>query len=139
MRDTYVFEYLNENDFKVKERSLKKYNSLAYKKLVFTYYKKLKTGEFVGNIIDTNKLNGTISYELKLPTDELFKKVHGEIRLHYSVYKDKNIILLTNLTPEGIFKEGHQAELGAYKGVMISKSNPNKDIFKIDLLNYLEK
>ena len=42
MKDNYVFEYLNENDFKIKERTIRKYNMLAYKKLVFDYYLKLK-------------------------------------------------------------------------------------------------
>ena len=32
---SYVVEYLNENEFKKIERSLKKYNMLAYKKLYF--------------------------------------------------------------------------------------------------------
>ena len=81
----------------------------------------------------------TKSYELKLPTDELFAKVHGEIRLHYTVYSDKHIILLTNITPDGILDEGHRAELSTYKGVMISKANPEKDMFKINLLNMLQK
>ena len=69
----------------------------------------------------------------------MFVKVHGEITLHYVVYTDKNIILLTNITPEGILEEGHRAELTAYKGVMISKQNPEKDMFKINLLNMLQK
>ena len=70
---------------------------------------------------------------------ELFAKVHGEIILHYTVYTEKNIILLTNITPEGILDEGHRAELSTYKGVMISKKNPEKDMFKINLLNMLQK
>ena len=78
------------------------------------------------------------SYELVLPTDEMFVKVHGEIKLHYTVYEDKNIVLLTNITPEGILEEGHRAELTAYKGVMISKANPEKDMFKINLLNMMQ-
>ena len=86
-----------------------------------------------------NEKDKTVSYELKLPTDDLFVKVHGEIRLHYTVYEDKKIILLTNITPEGILDEGHRAELSTYKGVMISKTNPEKDMFKINLLNMLEK
>ena len=32
---TYVVEYLNENEFNKKTRALKKYNMLAYKKLIF--------------------------------------------------------------------------------------------------------
>lgn len=139
MKQLYLFEYLNENEFKVKERTVRKYNMLAYKKLVFDYYIKLKEGEFLGDIVEENKKENTISYELKLPTDELFKKVHGEMRLHYTVFLDKKVILLTNITPEEILDEGHRAELETYKGVMISKSNPKKDIFKVNLLNMLQK
>ena len=69
----------------------------------------------------------------------MFEKVHGEIRLHYTVYLEKNIVLLTNITPEEILDEGHRSELETYKGVMISKSNPKKDIFKVNLLNMLQK
>ena len=65
-----------------------------------------------------------------MPTAELFAKVHGQIRLHYTVYENNNIILLTNITPEGILDEGHRAELSTYKGVMISKSNPEKICLK---------
>ena len=59
--------------------------------------------------------------------------------LDYKDYEDKKIILLTNITPEGILDEGHRAELTTYKGVMISKTNPEKDMFKINLLNMLQK
>ena len=69
----------------------------------------------------------------------MFAKVHGEIRLHYTVYTDKGIILLTNITPEGILDEGHRAELSTYKGVMVSKTDPERDMFKINLLNMLGK
>ena len=59
--------------------------------------------------------------------------------MELTVYTEKNIILLTNITPEGILDEGHRAELSTYKGVMISKTNPEKDMFKINLLNRLGK
>ena len=139
MMNTYIFEYLDENDFRKKEISVRKYNMLAYKKLTFNYYPELRKGNFLGKEVSKNEKDNTISYELKLPTDELFAKVHGEIKLHYTVYEDKNVILLTNITPEGILDEGHRAELGTYKGVMISKSNPEKDMFKINLLIMLGK
>ena len=61
------------------------------------------------------------------------------IRDSYTVYLEKKVILLTNITPEGILDEGHRAELSTYKGVMISKSHPEKDMFKINLLNMLNK
>ena len=139
MTSNFIFEYLDENDFRKKERSVRKYNMLAYKKLTFNYYPELRKGTFLGKEVKRDDKNNTVSYELLLPTDELFKKVHGPIVLHYTVYNDKNIILLTNITPEGILDEGHRAELSTYKGVMISKTNPEKDMFKINLLNMLQK
>ena len=139
MQNTYIFEYLDENDFRKKERSVRKYNMLAYKKLTFNYYPELRKGNFLGKEISKSDKEKIINYELKLPTDELFAKVHGEITLHYTVYTEKGIILLRNITPEGILDEGHRAELSTYKGVMISKTNPEKDMFKINLLNRLGK
>lgn len=139
MKQGYIFEYLNENDFRKKERTVRKYNMLAYKKLTFEYYPEIRTGNFLGELVSVNKKEKTRDYELKLPTDELFAKVHGEIRLHYTVYEDKNIVLLTNITPEGILDEGHRAELSTYKGVMISKTNAQKDMFKVNLLNALNQ
>ena len=137
MKQGYIFEYQNENDFRKKERSVRKYNMLAYKKLTFEYYPELRNGNFLGKLVKEEE--GMKSYELVLPTDEMFVKVHGEITLHYVVYTDKNIILLTNITPEGILEEGHRAELTAYKGVMISIQNPAKDMFKMNVLNMLQK
>ena len=139
MTNSYIFEYLDENDFRKKERSVRKYNMLAYKKLTFNYYPELRKGNFLGEEISNDSKSKTISYELKLPTDEMFAKVHGEIRLHYTVYTEKGVILLTNITPEGILDEGHRAELSTYKGVMVSKTDPERDMFKINLLNMLGK
>ena len=139
MKNNYIFEYLDENDFRKKERSVRKYNMLAYKKLTFTYYPELRNGNFLGKEVSSDDKTKTKYYELKLPTDDLFSKVHGDITLHYTVYTEKGIILLTNITPEGILDEGHRAELSTYKGVMISKENPQKDMFKINLLNSMNK
>ena len=136
---SYIFEYLDENDFRKKERSVRKYNMLAYKKLTFNYYPELRKGNFLGKEVGRDNKTNTVTYELKLPTDELFAKVHGEIILHYTVYLEKHIILLTNITPEEILDEGHRAELSTYKGVMISKTHPEKDMFKINLLYMLGK
>ena len=79
------------------------------------------------------------NYQLKLPTDIMFSKVHGDVLLHYTVYLDKKIVVLDKITPEGILGEGHRSELTTYKGVMVSKQNQDKDIFKINLLNMLQK
>lgn len=140
MKQNYIFEYQNENEFRKIERSVRKYNMLAYKKLTFDYYPQIKNGEFVGKLVSEDKKNGIKSYDLVLPTDDMFVKVHGEIVLHYSVYTDKNIVLLTNITcDDNILEEGHRTELKAYKGVMVSRDNPEKDMFKINLLNMLQK
>lgn len=139
MKNTYVFDYINENEFKKLERSLKKYNMLAYKKLYFEFYPSLKEGNFLGEAIATNPNNNTITYELKLPTDIMFSKVHGDIRLFYLVYETDKIVMLDRLEPKDILSEGHQSELVTYKGVMVSKEHSDKDIFKINLLNMIQK
>ena len=139
MRETYAFDYINENEFKKLERSLKKYNMLAYKKLYFEYYPKLKEGSFIGELVGTNKVKNNATYELKLPTDIMFSKVHGDIKLHYIVYENDKIVMLDTLSPEDILTEGHQSELVTYKGVMVSKEHSDKDIFKINLLNMIQK
>ena len=137
MKDSYTFEYTNENEFKKYERSLKKYNMLAYKKLYFSFYPSLKEGNFLGDLVSED--DSVRNYQLKLPTDIMFSKVHGDVLLHYTVYLDKKIVVLDKITPEGILGEGHRSELTTYKGVMVSKQNQDKDIFKINLLNMLQK
>ena len=139
MREAYIFEYVNENEFKKLERSLKKYNMLAFKKLYFEYYPALKEGKFLGEKVSENPEKGTESFELKLPTNVMFSKIHGDIKLHYVVNQSERLVMLVTLTPEDILTEGHQTELTTYKGVMISKANAEKDMFKINLLNMLQK
>lgn len=136
-RMNYHFEYVNENEFRKKERSVRKYNMLAYKKLTFEYYPQIREGNFLGKLVSSSQKDNTKSYELKLPTDALFSKVHGDLTLHYTVYEENRIVLLTNITPDSILDEGHRSELGTYKGVMISKKNAEKDMFKVNLLNAL--
>ncbi len=139
MIETYLFDYLNENEFHKLERSLKKYNMLAYKKLYFEYYPKLRDGNFLGEIVSVNQEKGTKTYDLKLPTDVISAKVHGEIKLNYTVYEKEKIIMLNKIEPIEILSEGHQSELVTYKGVMVSKQHSDKDLFKINLLNMLQK
>ena len=139
MNKNYCLEYLNENDFRKKERSIKKYNMLAYKKLVFEYYPALREGNFKGVLVSKDDKNKVYKYELTLPTDKTFIKVHGEIKLYYTVYEDEKIVMLENFQPEDVLSEGHRPELSTYKGVMLSKSHSEKDMFKINLLNMLDK
>ena len=139
MKSSYIIDYINENEFKKKERAIKKYNMLAYKKLLFEYYPGLREGNFGGVLVSKNEFDKTEKYELTLPTDKTFVKVHGNITLHYTVYLDQKTIILETLTPEDILTEGHQKELTTYKGVMVSKSHKEKDMFKINLLNSMNK
>ena len=135
----YVLDYICENEFKKLERALKKYNTLAYKRLIFNYYPALREGNFVGEKISSNKKNETETYELKLPGDKMFAQIHGEIKLVYTVHKKDAVVVLETINPAQILLEGHRSELTTYKGVMISKANAEKDMFKIDLLNMLNK
>ncbi len=134
----YVLDYINENEFKKLERALKKYNMLAFKKLNFEYYPALRNGKFVGQMTSQNKKAGTETYELKLPSDHMFTQVHGDVKLIYTVYVKEQTIMLNTITPSDILLEGHKSELTTYKGIMISKANASKDMFKIDLLKMLE-
>ncbi len=134
----YLLDYINENEFKKLERALKKYNMLAYKKLNFTCYPALRNGNFIGELVSKNKKEKTETYELKLPSDNMFRQVHGDVTVKYVVYLEQKTIMLDTITPTEILLEGHMAELTTYKGVMISKANASKDMFKIDLLNMLQ-
>lgn len=110
-----VFMYLDENDFKKKLRSLRVYNMRAYKYLIFDLQNKL------------NMENG--NHILELPTDYVFKKVYGQIKLKYSV--NNNIVVLEDIMPNDILMAGHRTELDTYKGIIV---RDEKDIKKIDLV-----
>lgn len=139
MKKIYDISYLDENDFKMKERGIKKYNMLAYKKLYFDYYPSIKEGIFMGNIISKDSENNIIKYELDLPTDNYFKKVHGQIELYYTVYENENRIVYETLEPSDMLDEMYKYELYTYKGILISKSHGEIDKFKIDLLNNITR
>lgn len=137
MENNYKIKYIDENKFRKLERTLKKYNIQAYKKLLFQYYPNLNKGNFEGNIIKQNQKEGLTKYELKLSTDDTFRFVHGSISLIYTVNKKEKLVILETLHPENLLLEGFKNELTTYKGVPVSKANKQKDMFKIDLLNSL--
>ena len=139
MKNSYVIEFLNENEFRKKERAVKKYNMLAYKKLIFEFYPGFREGNFCGMAVSKNALEGYTKYELKLPTDRMFANVHGPLVLHYSVYEQQRMVMLNTLTPEDVLTEGHMEELSTYKGVMVTNSHKEKDMFKINLFNAMKK
>jgi len=134
----YVLDYVNENEFKKLERALKKYNMLAFKKLNFDFYPALRNGNFLGEKVNVDKKKNTETYELRLPSDKMFTQIHGEVKLIYTVHLKEEVVMLEEITPSKILLEGHMSELTTYKGIMISKKNASKDMFKIDLLNMLQ-
>ena len=97
MKGRYLLDYLDENNFKKLERSLKKYNMMAYKKLMFDFYPSLRKGEFLGELVGINKHDQTENYELQLPTENLFVKVYGKVKLSYTVYKNSSLPPMQNL------------------------------------------
>ena len=65
MKNSFVIDYLNENEFRKKERAVKKYNMLAYKKLVFDFYPSFRDGNFKGVITQKNTKEGSIKYTVE--------------------------------------------------------------------------
>ena len=133
----YGLGYNNENEFKKLERALKKKNILAYKKLNFEYYPALRNGKFVGTLISECKNVKVKTYELKLPCDQAFINEHGDLKLLYDVYEDSRTIMLDKITPADVLLEGIKTQYTTYKGIMMSKENASKDMFKLDLLKTL--
>ena len=53
--------------------------------------------------------------------------------------KIKKKIILDTITPEDILSEDSKKELSTYKGVMLSDNKARRDMFKINLLNSMNK
>ena len=89
-------------------------------------------------------VNVCVDRQLKTAIAKLNRAKHRllneAISLDYTYEDDfsiSNYVKEDKGNPEDLLIEGHNTELGAYKGVMISKENAAKDKFKIDLLNML--
>lgn len=134
----YIFKYVNEDEFNRCEKTIKKYDSLVYKKLLFSYYPNLKEGNFSGDLI--SQTDNVLTYSLKIPcTSQIQEKMYGDYKLIYSVYENEKTVLLKSLEPKRLLKQSYNDGLTSYKGVMVSKKRPQKDMFKIDLINMLEE
>lgn len=134
-KNDFTITYSDEEKYKKLERSLRKYNMKAYKKLLFEYYPSIENGNYVGELIKED--NHIFVYELKLPTDSIFSKVYGHFKLIYSVNKDEKTIIFETIEPENILLEGYKDELTTYKGILVSKEHRDKDIFRIKLLSMI--
>ena len=55
--------------------------------------------------------------------------------------KKEKVVMLEEITPKDFLLESteNKDELRSYKGVILSKSHEEKDMFKINLLNMMKK
>ena len=114
-----IITYIDENDFIKQTRALKKYYMRTYKDLFFNVNYKMKQADYEDG-----------DYEIKLYTEESFKKVYGEFILKFFV-KDK-VIIIKEITPREILIDLFKMKLlKTYKGVPYRNEF---DLFKIKLL-----
>ena len=105
---------------------------------LFAQMDPVKFMDFMIDFLDNLGMNIKY-YELDLPTDKKFAQVYGNFMLKYHVVKDEYTIILDTIEPTDFLFNGLTSELTTYKGVMISKENATRDMFKIDLLSMLDK
>lgn len=96
--------FLDENDFIKKQRALKRYFKRGYKYLLFKVSPTLK---------ERGKKDGV--YEVELPSDELFTRVYGKIKLKFSVRND--IAIIEDITPGDFLIKCYERDLPTYKGI----------------------
>ena len=130
---SYNLEYLNEVEFKKRERNLKEYSNYTYEKLVFNVFPELMKGNFKGKIVSYDTKRKITKYELKLPidSDSTLSDMNENFTLHYMVYENKDLVILDTITPET-----YQIGLNSYKGVAINKANTER-VYRVNLLNSL--
>ena len=104
MNEKIILEYTDK--YKKQDKALKKLSD-AHKKLVYNIYPKLRKGETVGELVSINKDEKSETYNLRLPTNSLFVKIYGEVKLNYTVYREKNVIRLEYLEPEDVLLEAY--------------------------------
>ncbi len=130
---SYNLEYLNEVEFKKRERNLKEYSNYTYEKLVFNVFPELMKGNFKGKIVSYDTKRKITKYELKLPidSDSTLSDMNENFTLHYMVYENKDLVILDTITPET-----YQIGLNSYKGIAINKANTER-VYRVNLLNSL--
>lgn len=120
--DMKVF-YEDTKELKNLLRSLRLYNKVAYKQVVFRdrleelEFEKLKDG----------------TYKAELKTDSLFKKVYGSCEVYMEL--GKKSIKITRIEPYDLLMAGYRKILDTYKGIPY---RDNKDLFKIRMMDGLQ-
>lgn len=111
--------FLNQVDYKKKEKALSFYFKKSHKFLLFEVIPKLK---------ESGKIDGI--YEIELPTEPLFEKVYGKITLKFSVKND--IAIIEDIEPsDKLLEFFYSKELPTYHGIPYATK---KDLFKIKLM-----
>ena len=119
--DMKVF-YEDTKELKNLLRSLRLYNKVAYKQVIFRdrleelEFEKLKDG----------------TYKAELKTDSLFKKVYGSCEVYMEL--GKKSIKITRIEPYDLLMAGYRKILDTYKGIPY---RDNKDLFKIRMMDNL--
>lgn len=119
--DMKVF-YEDTKELKNLLRSLRLYNKVAYKQVVFRdrleelEFEKLKDG----------------TYKAELKTDSLFKKVYGSCEVYMEL--GKKSIKIIRIEPYDLLMAGYRKILDTYKGIPY---RDNKDLFKIRMMDNL--
>lgn len=119
--DMKVF-YEDTKELKNLLRSLRLYNKVAYKQVVFR--DRLEELEF------EEIWDGTYKAELK--TDSLFKKVYGSCEVYIEL--GKKSIKIIRIEPYDLLMAGYRKILDTYKGIPY---RDNKDLFKIRMMDNL--
>lgn len=120
--DMKVF-YEDTKELKNLLRSLRLYNKVAYKQVIFRdrleelEFEKLKDG----------------TYKAELKTDSLFKKVYGSCEVYMEL--GKKSIKIIRIEPYDILMAGYRKILDTYKGIPY---RDNKDLFKIRMMDGLQ-
>jgi len=116
-----ILMYLNENEFNKKERALRRYFKKSYKYMMFKLMPTLKKD---------GKKEG--KYEIELPTDEIFEKVYGPIKVLFTVSKD--VVVLEDIIPDEFLMKCFERNLPIYKGIPYYNE---KDLKKIKIVERL--
>ena len=120
--DMKVF-YEDTKELKNLLRSLRLYNKVAYKQVIFRdrleelEFEKLKDG----------------TYKAELKTDSLFKKVYGSCEVYMEL--GKKSIKIIRIEPYDILMAGYRKILDTYKGIPY---RDKKDLFKIRMMDGLQ-
>jgi hypothetical protein len=112
----YIF-YEDTKKLKYLMRSLEKYNSRAYKQVIFK--DRFEELEF--------KKQGDL-YKAELITDKLFERVYGKYKVVAEI-RDKQIKVV-GIEPEELLLDGYMKYLETYKGIPYRNK---QDLFKIKL------